>query len=138
MYCVVSLRREIILKLLKTSYYLYCIYAMDYKLKLKLSVLVGTLSDIQSFSHTLIVNFLWSLDYIRKLAFGSPWVPVLCEANIRQVPIHTLVEWNLRDSFLVPWEIHVRPVDSNQDILGLIVMETFHHAWGWNQSLLAN
>ena len=50
-------------------------------------------------------------------------LPVLCADNIRRqrisnlhrysplrVPNHTLVKWSLGDSFLVPWEIHVRPV----------------------------
>ena len=44
-------------------------------------------------------NFPLSLGYIRKLAFCSP-----------SIPIHTLVEWILGDSHVVPREIHVRPV----------------------------
>ena len=50
----------------------------------------------------------WSLGYIRKLAFGSPWencfTPGFVSTQAHRVPIHTLVEWSLRDSFLVPWE----------------------------------
>ena len=36
-------------------------------------VLIGPLSAIQPFSHPLTFNFPWSLGFIRKLAFGSPW-----------------------------------------------------------------
>ena len=42
-------------------------------LKLKLPVLVGPLSAIQPFSHLLTCNLPWSLGYIRKLEFVSPW-----------------------------------------------------------------
>ena len=49
----------------------------------KLPVLVGPLSAIQPFSHPLTLNFPWSLGYIKKLAFGSPYsLPVLCAANM--------------------------------------------------------
>ena len=41
--------------------------------KLKLPVLVRPLSAIQPFSHPLTFNLPWSLGYIRKLAFWSPW-----------------------------------------------------------------
>ena len=44
-----------------------------YNLIKKLPVLVGPLSAIQPFNHPLTFNFSWSLGYIRKLAFGSPW-----------------------------------------------------------------
>ena len=44
--------------------------------KLNLPILVGQLSAIQSFSHTLIFNFPWSWGWIRKLAFMSHWEPV--------------------------------------------------------------
>ena len=49
-----------------------CVFLPD-MLKLKLLVLVGPLSAIQPFNHPLTFNFPWSLGYIRKLAFGSPW-----------------------------------------------------------------
>ena len=78
------------------------------------------------------INFPWSLGYIRKLAFGSPWgnSRFLCAVNVRRpgisnlqrhcplmVPIHTLVEWSLGDSFHVPREINVRPgKDSNNGV----------------------
>ena len=43
-------------------------------------------SAAQPFSHPLTFNFPWSLGYIRKLVFMSPWetisLPVLCAANI--------------------------------------------------------
>ena len=77
------------------------------------------LGCFQLFSHPLTFNFPRSFDCIRKLAFGSPlgncFTPVLCAANRwcpeisnlhkhrpLWVPIHTLVEWSLWDSFLVP------------------------------------
>ena len=41
--------------------------------KLKLSVLVRSLSVIQPFNHPLTFNFPKSLGYIRKLAFRSLW-----------------------------------------------------------------
>ena len=90
------------------------------------------------------INFnLWSLGYNWKLSIRSPWqnyftpfftlFPVLGAANTRRpgistlhrdrflcVPIPTLVEW-FEDSFLVPREIHVRPMlDSNQGHLDLL------------------
>ena len=71
---------------------------------------------------------LW-LDYIYKLAFGSPWrnyfnAGFICSQHtaprnikLAQTPpsqgsnsIHTLIQWSLGDSFLVPIEIQVRPV----------------------------
>ena len=74
--------------------------------------------DRASFSYLAVqppfyLNFLWTLGYARRLAFGSPWgvyfTPGLCEDNLRcrgisnlrwqhrpvRVPIHTLVEWSL-------------------------------------------
>ena len=78
---------------------------------------------IQPFSHPLTFNFPWSLGYIRKLAFGSPWGSYftpgfvcsqhmaprninLHRHHLLRVPIHTLVEWSLGDSFLMPREIY--------------------------------
>ena len=76
------------------------------KKKKKLPVLLGPLSAIQPFSHTLIFNLPWSLGYmyITKLAFWSPWenyfTPVfLCSQHtvpriiLTCTPVHTLVEW---------------------------------------------
>ena len=94
--------------------------------------LVGPLFVTQLFSHP------WTLtspDHWVTLGNQYSGLPeetislsVLCAANIRcpgisnlhrhcplRVPILTLIDWSLRDSFIVPREIHVRPVqDSNQ------------------------
>ena len=79
-----------------------------------------------------VIKLPLSLGYTRKLAFASPWgkyfTPGLCAVNMRRpgisnlkkhspfrVPIHILGELGgLGDTFLMPREIHVRPVqDSN-------------------------
>ena len=39
----------------------------------KLLVLVGSLTAFQPYSHPLTFNFSWSLGYIKKLVFGSPF-----------------------------------------------------------------
>ena len=44
-----------------------------YVLKLKVPVFVGPHPVIQPFSHRSTFIFPWSLGYIRKLTFGSPW-----------------------------------------------------------------
>ena len=53
--------------------------------KLKLPVLLGLPSTIQSFSHPLTFNFLWSLGYFRKLAFGSPWGNISLPVCVQQI-----------------------------------------------------
>ena len=95
---------------------------------LKLPVQAGLLSAIQPPFNTF--NFHWSLGYIRKLAFGSCWgnyfsPSFVCSQHMAPrniklaqtpfplwVPIQILVKCSLRDSFLGPREIHVRPVQN--------------------------
>ena len=55
-----------------------CIILLDIEcmvviIKLKLPDLVRPLATIQPFIYPLKFNFPWSLGYIRKLAFRSPW-----------------------------------------------------------------
>ena len=100
--------------------------------------MVGLLSAIQPFSHlsTLTSSGHWLHQEISVLVsqeklFHS-WFCVhttysaqvylynLHRHHPLKVPIHTLVDWSLRDSFLVPREIHVRLVrELNQEPLDL-------------------
>ena len=102
------------------------IYA--YMGKVKVTIFGRVYISYSAVGHPLTNNFPWSMGYIRKLAFESPWGYYLTPGfvciqhteprNIKlaQTPpaqgtwIHTLVVWILGDSFLVPWDIHVRPV----------------------------
>ena len=100
---------------------------------LKFTVLLGPLSAIHPFSHPLTFNFLWSLSYIRKLAFWSPWVnyfSFVCSQHTapRNIKLaHTLPSQGTNSHLgraeplrLISCgrEIHVRPVqDSNQGAL---------------------
>ena len=97
----------------------------------KLQVLAGATLSLPSFD---IFPGHWST-LANELEFGSPWgnyfTPDMCAASIRRlvisnlnrnrplrVPILTLVEWSLRDSWLVPREIHVM---SGYDLSALII-----------------
>ena len=80
----------------------------------------GTSFGRAAFSYSAVqpqfnIIFPWSL--CPGLPGETVSLAVLCAANIRRPgisnmhrPIHTLVEWSLGDSFLVPREIHFRPV----------------------------
>ena len=69
------------------------IHLFHWCLKKKLPVLVGPLLAIQLFSHQLTLNFPWSLSYIRKLAFGSPWGNYFTPGFVYS--LHT-APWNIK------------------------------------------
>ena len=96
--------------------------------KLKLPVLVWSLSSIQPFSHPLTLTSpchwasfrvslgkLFHFRFCSQTTFGAQDISNLHRHRPLREQIHTLVKWNLGDSCHVPREIHARPVyDSNQ------------------------